>query len=90
MTLCYTFVVWFFPRGAKKKPYLTAEQFMEFLNKKQRDPRLNEILYPYCDLKKAQVLIKQFEPNRNLAGKGKVWSFIPTDDGITKGLHSNV
>jgi len=40
---------------------MTAEQFMHFLNQEQRDPRLNEILYPYCDLSKAQALISQFE-----------------------------
>ena len=34
---------------------------MKFLNQEQRDPRLNEILYPYCDMKKSQQLIDQFE-----------------------------
>ena len=48
-------------RGGEKTSYLTAEQFMKFLNHEQRDPRLNEILYPYCDTKKAQQLIDQFE-----------------------------
>ena len=57
-------------RGAKKKPYLTAEQFRDFLNSEQRDPRLNEILYPYTDTAKAQALIHQFEPNHSLAHKG--------------------
>ena len=66
-----SFVSLFLRRGAKKKPYLTAEQFVEFLNSTQRDRRLNEILYPYCDVKKAQLLINQFEPNHHLAGKGK-------------------
>ncbi|ELU03479.1 hypothetical protein CAPTEDRAFT_170497 [Capitella teleta] len=55
--------------GAKKKPYLTAEQFVEFINSTQRDRRLNEILYPYCDVKRAQALINQFEPNQNMASK---------------------
>jgi phosphatidylinositol phospholipase C beta len=58
-------------RGAKKKPYLTAEQFVEFINSTQRDRRLNEILYPYCDVRRAQALIDQFEPNHNMASKGK-------------------
>ncbi len=61
----------FFFRGAKKKPYLTTEQFVEFLNKHQRDPRLNEILYPYYDKKRAQAIIDQFEPNQNMINKGK-------------------
>ena len=58
-------------RGAKKKPYLTSEQFVEFLNTEQRDPRLNEILYPFYDVKRAQGIIDTFEPNRNLLKKGK-------------------
>lgn len=49
-------------RGAQNKPYLTAEQFRDFMNTQQRDPRLNEILYPYTDTAKAQALIDQFEP----------------------------
>ncbi len=58
-------------RGAKKKPYLTAEQFVTFLNTEQRDPRLNEILYPYYDVKRAQAIIDAFEPNRHLVSKGQ-------------------
>ena len=58
-------------RGAKKKPaFLTAEQFKDFLNSEQRDPRLNEILYPYTDTAKAQALIDHFEPNSTLSQKG--------------------
>jgi hypothetical protein len=34
---------------------------MEFLNREQRDPRLNEILYPYYDVRKSQGLINLFE-----------------------------
>lgn len=57
-------------RGAKKKPYLTAGQFVEFLNTEQRDPRLNEILYPYYDVKRAQDIIDYFEPNSHMVSKG--------------------
>ncbi|KAJ8275385.1 hypothetical protein COCON_G00100100 [Conger conger] len=32
--------------GAKSRPYLTQEQLTDFINSRQRDPRLNEILYP--------------------------------------------
>lgn len=56
--------------GAKKKPYLTVEQFRDFLNDQQRDPRLNEILYPYASLQKAQELIHKYERNSSLASKG--------------------
>uniref|UniRef100_A0A1A7XC82 1-phosphatidylinositol 4,5-bisphosphate phosphodiesterase n=2 Tax=Iconisemion striatum TaxID=60296 RepID=A0A1A7XC82_9TELE len=39
--------------GSKNKPFITLDQFMKFINTKQRDPRLNEVLYP--PLKKEQV-----------------------------------
>ncbi|XP_053374625.1 1-phosphatidylinositol 4,5-bisphosphate phosphodiesterase beta-1-like isoform X2 [Mercenaria mercenaria] len=56
--------------GAKKKPYLTSEQFVKFLNNEQRDPRLNEILYPYYTQKQALELIHQYETKPNMSAKG--------------------
>ncbi|XP_076463725.1 1-phosphatidylinositol 4,5-bisphosphate phosphodiesterase beta-1-like [Babylonia areolata] len=56
--------------GAKKKPYLTVEQFTEFLNWQQRDPRLNEILYPFATVKQAQEIINQHEAKGGMAAKG--------------------
>ncbi|KAL8603606.1 hypothetical protein ACOMHN_005548 [Nucella lapillus] len=56
--------------GAKKKPYLTVQQFTEFLNQQQRDPRLNEILYPFANVKHAQEIINQHEAKRGMAAKG--------------------
>ena len=41
---------------------MTLQQFIQFVNG-QRDPRLNEILYPYCNEEKGKDLIKQYEPN---------------------------
>ena len=61
-----------FLSGAKKKPYLTVGQLVEFLNNEQRDPRLNEILFPYCTSEKAQAIIDKYEPNRDFAKKGKI------------------
>ncbi|GFO34871.1 1-phosphatidylinositol 4,5-bisphosphate phosphodiesterase beta-1-like [Plakobranchus ocellatus] len=55
--------------GAKKKPYLTKDQFCDFLNKQQRDPRLNEILYPNYSLAQADALIHRFEPRSSMAQK---------------------
>jgi len=51
-----------FSENSKKK-VMTAEQFMDFINKEQRDPRLNEILYPYTTTDKAKELIESYEPN---------------------------
>uniref|UniRef100_A0A452F3A5 1-phosphatidylinositol 4,5-bisphosphate phosphodiesterase n=2 Tax=Capra hircus TaxID=9925 RepID=A0A452F3A5_CAPHI len=58
--------------GAKSKPYLTVDQMMDFINLKQRDPRLNEILYPPLKQEQVQVLIEKYEPNNSLAKKGQI------------------
>ncbi len=49
--------------GFNKKKLMSAEQFMDFINKEQRDPRLNEILYPYTTVERARELITEYEPN---------------------------
>lgn len=64
---CCVFLVF---RGAKKKPYLTVDQFVVFLNQYQRDPRLNEILFPYYDTERALNLISTYEPNEQFLAKG--------------------
>ena len=73
--------VWYFyfKRGAKNKPYLRTEQLVKFLNNEQRDPRLNEILYPFYDSKQAHNIIHKFEKNREFAKKGEdreIWVFL--------------
>ncbi|KAJ8308701.1 hypothetical protein KUTeg_013575 [Tegillarca granosa] len=70
-------------RGAKKKPYLTVEQFVQFLNKEQRDPRLNEILYPYYTIKQAQEFIDMYETKHGMAAKGHL-----SQEGFLKFLMS--
>jgi phosphatidylinositol phospholipase C beta len=42
---------------------MTVDQFVDFLNREQRDPRRNEILYPYADRAKGREIISMFEPN---------------------------
>jgi phosphatidylinositol phospholipase C beta len=46
-------------------------QFADWLNSSQRDPRLNEILYPYATEKTALRIITQYETNAELASNGK-------------------
>uniref|UniRef100_A0A674NMB2 1-phosphatidylinositol 4,5-bisphosphate phosphodiesterase n=1 Tax=Takifugu rubripes TaxID=31033 RepID=A0A674NMB2_TAKRU len=58
--------------GAKSRPYLTVEQMTEFINCKQRDPRLNEILYPPLKAEQVQLLVDKYEPNASLAQKGQI------------------
>ena len=56
------FVLQYF-RGARRKPYLTTDQILSMLNNRQRDPRLNEILYPYYNKEQVQAYITQHEKN---------------------------
>ncbi|XP_044148313.1 1-phosphatidylinositol 4,5-bisphosphate phosphodiesterase beta-1 [Bufo gargarizans] len=58
--------------GTKSKPYLTVDQMTEFINSKQRDPRLNEILYPPLKQGQVQLLIEKYEPSSSLASKGQL------------------
>ncbi|ESO90162.1 hypothetical protein LOTGIDRAFT_123959 [Lottia gigantea] len=69
--------------GAKKKPYLTVDQFQTFLNNQQRDPRLNEILYPFYSKVQAQELIEMFENKHGMAEKGHL-----SQEGFLKFLMS--
>ncbi|XP_077138749.1 1-phosphatidylinositol 4,5-bisphosphate phosphodiesterase beta-1 [Ranitomeya variabilis] len=58
--------------GTKSKSYLSVDQMTEFINCKQRDPRLNEILYPPLKQEQVQLLIEKYEPNSSLASKGQI------------------
>ncbi|KAK6642093.1 hypothetical protein RUM44_013816 [Polyplax serrata] len=58
--------------SSSKRKFLTAEKFVDFLNKTQRDPRLNEILYPYANPARAKDLIQQYETNKYNAQKGQL------------------
>ncbi|KAL4630531.1 1-phosphatidylinositol 4,5-bisphosphate phosphodiesterase beta-1-like [Arapaima gigas] len=58
--------------GAKSRPYLTVEQFTDFINNKQRDPRLNEILYPPLKTEQVELLIEKYEPKVSMAQKGQI------------------
>uniref|UniRef100_A0A8C1UC53 1-phosphatidylinositol 4,5-bisphosphate phosphodiesterase n=1 Tax=Cyprinus carpio TaxID=7962 RepID=A0A8C1UC53_CYPCA len=44
-----------------KSDYLTVEQLVSFLNENQRDPRLNEILFPFYDAKRVMQIIEKYE-----------------------------
>lgn len=66
-----------------KIPAVTVDQFVNFLNNEQRDPRLNEILYPLYNERTAQRLINQHEPNPEMAKQGNCALF------CHRGVHSN-
>ncbi|XP_018396204.1 PREDICTED: 1-phosphatidylinositol 4,5-bisphosphate phosphodiesterase-like isoform X2 [Cyphomyrmex costatus] len=46
-----------------KADTINLEQLITFLNEKQRDPTLNEILYPFYDEKRALEIINDYEQN---------------------------
>lgn len=48
---------------------MTVDQLVKFLNEEQRDPRLNEILYPYADTAKAMEVIREYELHKENIAK---------------------
>eukprot|EP00112_Aurelia_sp_Birch-Aquarium-sp1_P019894 Seg501.9_Seg501.11 transcript_id=Seg501.9_Seg501.11/GoldUCD/mRNA.D3Y31 product="1-phosphatidylinositol 4 5-bisphosphate phosphodiesterase beta-4" protein_id=Seg501.9_Seg501.11/GoldUCD/D3Y31 len=50
-----------------RAPFLKVKQFVDFLNEEQRDPRLNEILFPFSSAEKAMDLIKKYERTPELS-----------------------
>uniref|UniRef100_A0A182YQM4 Phosphoinositide phospholipase C n=1 Tax=Anopheles stephensi TaxID=30069 RepID=A0A182YQM4_ANOST len=63
---------------------INLDQFINFLNEKQRDPRLNEILYPLYDEKRALEIITTYEQNDE-AREAKTL----TKDGLIRYLMSD-
>uniref|UniRef100_A0A3B5L2E2 Phosphoinositide phospholipase C n=1 Tax=Xiphophorus couchianus TaxID=32473 RepID=A0A3B5L2E2_9TELE len=55
------FEEWYF--GARRKPFISLDQFLEFLNDKQRDSRLNEVLYPPLKRDQVRQVMEKFESN---------------------------
>jgi len=56
--------------------YIGNTKVKEFINSVQRDPKLNEILYPYQTDEQAQELVQMYEPNVMFASKGKLFGKI--------------
>ncbi|KAH0621877.1 hypothetical protein JD844_023585 [Phrynosoma platyrhinos] len=67
-----------------KTDYLTVDQLVSFLNEHQRDPRLNEILFPFFDPKRAMQIIETYEPDEDLKNKG-----LMSSDGFCRYLMSD-
>ena len=47
------------------------DKLIEFLNEKQRDPRLNEILYPHYNATRVREIISTYEPDQELVKQGE-------------------
>ncbi|XP_040285805.1 1-phosphatidylinositol 4,5-bisphosphate phosphodiesterase beta-4 isoform X2 [Bufo bufo] len=67
-----------------KSDYLTVDQLVSFLNEHQRDPRLNEILFPFFETKRAMQIIETYEPDEELKRRGLISS-----DGFCRYLMSD-
>uniref|UniRef100_A0A3B1K2P7 1-phosphatidylinositol 4,5-bisphosphate phosphodiesterase n=1 Tax=Astyanax mexicanus TaxID=7994 RepID=A0A3B1K2P7_ASTMX len=67
-----------------KTDYLTVDQLVSFLNENQRDPRLNEILFPFYDPKRVMQIIEKYERDEDLKKKGRMSS-----DGFCRYLMSD-
>uniref|UniRef100_A0A3Q2QXQ4 1-phosphatidylinositol 4,5-bisphosphate phosphodiesterase n=1 Tax=Fundulus heteroclitus TaxID=8078 RepID=A0A3Q2QXQ4_FUNHE len=70
--------------NGSKTDYLTVDQLVSFLNENQRDPRLNEILFPFYDPKRAMQIIEKYERDEELKKKGQMSS-----DGFCRYLMSD-
>ncbi|KAM9782942.1 1-phosphatidylinositol 4,5-bisphosphate phosphodiesterase beta-4 [Neosynchiropus ocellatus] len=70
--------------NGSKSDYLTVDQLVSFLNENQRDPRLNEILFPFYDPKRATQIIEKYERDGELKKKGRMSS-----DGFCRYLMSD-
>lgn len=57
--------------GGAKCKYVEVGPLAQWLNDHQRDPRLNEILFPMYDHKRAKQLIENHEPDPDYAKKGR-------------------
>lgn len=83
--ICYSivtsivFVYLIFFRTQGKADYINLNQFIIFLNEKQRDPRLNEILYPLYDEKRAAEIITTYEQDETFRSENKL-----TKDGLIR------
>ncbi|XP_028623017.1 1-phosphatidylinositol 4,5-bisphosphate phosphodiesterase beta-2 isoform X4 [Grammomys surdaster] len=73
---------------AKAKPYMTKEHLTKFINQKQRDPRLNSLLFPPARPEQVQVLIDKYEPSGinvqrgQLSPEGMVWFLCGPENSV--------
>uniref|UniRef100_A0A914DIC6 Phosphoinositide phospholipase C n=1 Tax=Acrobeloides nanus TaxID=290746 RepID=A0A914DIC6_9BILA len=73
-----------FVKLSGQKEYLTREKLIHFLNEEQRDPRLNEILFPAFDHERVQQLITKYETDESYIAQGKM-----SGDGFLRFLMSD-
>ncbi|KAM4828974.1 1-phosphatidylinositol 4,5-bisphosphate phosphodiesterase beta-2 [Thomomys bottae] len=73
---------------AKAKPYMNKEHLTKFINQKQRDSRLNSLLFPPVRPEQAQSLIDKYEPSGinvqrgQLSPEGMVWFLCGPENSV--------
>ncbi|KAM9294470.1 1-phosphatidylinositol 4,5-bisphosphate phosphodiesterase beta-2 [Gastrophryne carolinensis] len=73
---------------SKAKPYMTKDHLTKFINQKQRDSRLNELLVPVAKQEQVQALIEKYEPSAinkqrgQLSPEGMVWFLCGPENSI--------
>ncbi|KAK1338921.1 hypothetical protein QTO34_019589 [Cnephaeus nilssonii] len=73
---------------AKAKPYMTKDHLTKFINQKQRDPRLNTLLFPPARPDQVQGLIDKYEPSGinvqrgQLSPQGMVWFLCGPENSV--------
>nr|KAF6486547.1 phospholipase C beta 2 [Rousettus aegyptiacus] len=73
---------------AKAKPYMTKEHLSKFINQKQRDSRLNSLLFPPVRPDQVQGLIEKYEPSGinvqrgQLSPEGMVWFLCGPENSV--------
>lgn len=55
-----------------KTDYISLKQLITFLNEKQRDPRLNEILHPFYDERRVREIVAAHEANPENIKEGRL------------------
>ncbi|XP_077598381.1 1-phosphatidylinositol 4,5-bisphosphate phosphodiesterase beta-3 isoform X2 [Stigmatopora nigra] len=53
----------FVDSGSKGKPFNSLDQLTDFLNRRQRDSRLNEVLYPPLKREQVRQIMEKYETN---------------------------
>ena len=66
----WTFFLLFCSTNGKSES-IGIPDLIDFLNEKQRDPRLNEILYPHYNATRVKEIISTYEPDQELVKQGK-------------------
>ncbi|VFV23290.1 1-phosphatidylinositol--bisphosphate [Lynx pardinus] len=73
---------------AKAKPYMTKEHLTKFINQKQRDSRLNSLLFPPARPDQVRGLIDKYEPSAinvqrgQLSPEGMVWFLCGPENSV--------